>query len=107
MLRHEGNNKILMVEGDYGLHLPITINGVTMGSEDKLNFYIKKIKDGEKVVEQTYENIENNTFNLSFSKEQSDKLPVGRYKYAIDWYKEDDFYCNIIKGKEFQVEDKI
>ena len=107
MLRHEENDKILMTEGDYGLSLPIKINGISVANEEKLNLYIKKIKDGDTIVEQTYDNIKDNTFNLVFSKEQSDKLPVGRYKYALDWYKDNEFYCNIIKGKEFIVEDKI
>ena len=107
MLRHEGSNRISMVVGDYGLSLPIKINGITMSNEDKLNFYIKKIKDGEKIINQTYDNIVDNTLYLTLSKNESDKLPVGRYKYAIDWYKEDTFYCNIIKGIEFQVEEKI
>ena len=107
MLRNKGSNKLSMVEGDYGLTLPLIINGITISTDDKLNFYIKKDKNSEKIVDQNYENIENNTINLTFSKEESDRLPIGNYKYAIDWYKQDTFCGNIIKEKDFEVEDKL
>lgn len=107
MLKSHENNKISMVEGDYGISLPLTINGITIDETDKLNFFIKDVKGEKKIIDQTYEQIKNNTFDLKFSKEESDKLKVGKYRYAIDWYKENKFNCNIIKNNDFQVEDKI
>lgn len=107
MLKNKGSNKLSMVEGDYGLDLPLIINGITIASADKLNFYIKQDRNSEKIIDQTYENIKDNTFNLTFTKEESEKLPVGRYKYAIDWYKENTFCGNLIKYSDFVVEDKL
>lgn len=107
MLRNKGSNKLSMVEGDYGLTLPLIINGITIDKDDKINFYIKKDRNGEKIIDQIYENIVDNTIGLTFSEEESEKLQVGKYRYAIDWYKKDVFNGNLVKEKDFEVEDKL
>lgn len=107
MLRNKGSNKLSMVEGDYGLTLPLIINGITIDKDDKINFYIKKDRNGEKIIDQIYENIVDNTIGLTFSEEEAEKLQVGKYKYAIDWYKKDVFNGNLVKEKDFEVEDKL
>lgn len=107
MLKNKGKNKLSMVEGDYGLTLPLIISGITIEKTDKLNFYIKKELNGEKIIDKIFDSITDNTINLVFTKEESDKLSVGKYKYAIDWYKENSFCGNLIKLQEFEVEDKL
>lgn len=107
MLRNKGSNKLSMVEGDYGLTLPLIINGITIDKDDKINFYIKKERNSEKIIDQTYENIIDNTIDLTFSEQEAEKLQVGKYKYAIDWYKKGAFNGNLIKEKDFEVEDKL
>lgn len=100
------NKTITMAEGDYGIYLPITITGGTIGSDSNIRLTIKKEKNGETILTQNYTNISDNTFNLTFSKEESDLLLVGVYGYSLDWYKNDLFMNNIIEYKMFKVNDK-
>ena len=95
-----------MTEGDYGLTLPITISGATIGSGDSIKITIKRNIDGKAVLEKTFTSVQNNTINFELTEEESESLPVGDYVYALDWYQDDSFMCNIIKIGVFKVVNK-
>lgn len=107
----EGNDEtkqIEMIEGDFGLALPITLNvdDTVFGAEDHFAIKIFEELDGTPVVEKEYSNITDNTIEFSLTKEESDKLPKGRYYYDIDWFQGDSFLGNIIRQKIFKVLNK-
>lgn len=112
---------IKMTKGDYGIDLPITINGVTFSAQDSVLFTLKTKefcddmcecypgkpnKSDSTIITKSYSNISNNTINLSFTKEESDKLYPGDYLYSLDWYQDGLFLCNIIPAADFKVVDK-
>ena len=106
-----GNDESLlieMVEGDYGLTLPITLNvdDTVFNSEDQFAIKIFKEVDGEPLVSKEYSNINNNTIEFSLTQEESNKLPKGRYYYDIDWFQGNSFLGNVVGKKVFKVLDK-
>lgn len=99
-----GNN-IQMTEGDFGVKLPITVTGITLGEYD---FIKVTIKSGEAtVIEKDFSEIIQNTINLEFTEAESALLPVGTYSYSLDWYQLGAFMCNIIPSGRFVVGDKV
>lgn len=99
------NTVIRMTEGDYGIKLPIQINGIDISSTDSIKF---TVKNGDRIVlEKIISDIRDNTVELSLSKTESMSLPVGSYTYSIDWYKDDSFLCNLIPSAMFKVVDKV
>ena len=96
---------IQMVEGDYGLELPISIGGVTFTERDSVT--VKIAKGDNVIIEKTYGNITNNTVTLALSEEESALLPVGSYCYGLDWYQSGAFMCNIVQRNGFKVVDKL
>ena len=105
MLRGIGK-KIIMTEGDFGLDLPIKINGATFETNDKIKMLIKHQKNGLALIEKEFQNIQNNTINFFLTKEESSILKPVDYVYILDWYRNNDFLCNIVPDGTFQVEDK-
>ena len=105
---NEGNKKIEMTEGDFGITLPIEINieGTELSSTDKFVFKIFKEINKEPIIEKVFENITNNTIELKFTEEESKKLEVGSYYYDLDWFQEDVFLSNILARKKFTVREK-
>ena len=99
-------NEIKMTEEDFGVLLPITINGTTFTANDEIKFAIKNQMNGETIIEQTFSNITDNTINLLLSATDSAKLKVGTYVYCLDWYQNGVFLCNIIPSALFRVGDK-
>ena len=97
---------VTMTEGDYGITLPVEIEGVTLGPLDSIKIVFKTAKNGNVVLEKNYNGIENNTANLEFTAEESELFPVGYYVYSIDWYQSGTFMCNIITSATFKVVDK-
>lgn len=98
-------NGLTMCEGDFGVKLPITINGVTFAAGDEIRI---TIKNGEQaLVTKTFDNIAQNTVNLELTEEESALLPVGEYSYSLDWYQDGVFLCNIIPFGFFVVGDKV
>ena len=99
------NNKISMTKGDYGIALPITIIGIEIESGEQIIFYLKKTNN-EEVLKKIFEDLKNNTFDLEFTKEESERLEIGTYLYNIDWYKENVFLGNIVKNEIFEVSER-
>ena len=94
-----------MVEGDFGLELPITVSGVTLAANDEIK--VKIAKGDSIIIEKTYDNISNNTVKLTLTEAESALLPVGNYCYSLDWYQDDAFMCNVIQRSGFKVVDKL
>ena len=95
-----------MTEGDWGIELPISIDGVTLTASDEVMVTIKTEKNGETILIKNYDNISENTIKLSLTEAESALLPVGTYVYSLDWYQDGVFLCNIIPAASFKVVDK-
>ena len=96
-----------MVEGDYGIALPIEITGTTLGSADSIKITFKSVFNGSVVLEKDFGSITDNTVELQFTKAESGLFHVGSYLYSLDWYQDGRFMCNIIAAARFEVVDKI
>lgn len=99
-------NTITMVEGDYGIKLPITISGATLASGDSVKLTIKRNQNGAAVLEKDYGTFAQNAFNFELTAQESALLKVGSYVYSLDWYQDGNFLCNIIPTALFRVVDK-
>ena len=97
---------LTMTEGDYGIQLPVTINGTTFAANDSVKLTIKDKPNGTVIVEKTFTNIQHNTVNLEITEAESALLPVGVYAYILDWYQSGAFMCNVIENATFKVVDK-
>lgn len=96
-----------MCEGDFGLILPITISGATFSTQDEVKLTIKTAKNGETILAKTFSGISDNTVNLEITEEETALLSVGSYVYAMDWYQDGAFMCNIIPCANLKVGDKV
>lgn len=98
---------ITMTEGDYGITLPIIINGGDIGVDDSLRITIISENVNEPLLTKEFTNISDNTLQFVLTKDESDKLPTGVYIYSLDWYKNDEFLCNLVRQGLFEVEKKV
>ena len=98
-------NDLKMAEGDWGVELPITISGVEFTANDVLKLTFKKGMNTTPILEQTY-TPENNAINLVFTEAESELFTVGTYVYALDWYQDGLFLCNVIPCASLRVVDK-
>lgn len=96
--------KIIMTKGDFGIILPIKITGLELSELDNIKITIKKDIDTNSIIEKNYNS---NLIDFSLTKTESEKLLSGEYFYSIDYYRNNQFMCNIIKKESFIVEDKI
>lgn len=62
--------------------------------------------NGEAILVKEFTNISDNQVVIQFTAEESALFPVGVYVYALDWYRDGDFMCNIIPYSSFRVVDK-
>ena len=111
MLRciNEKTKTLEMIEGDFGLILPIELevdSDETITPEDSFSIKIYKEINGQAIIEKVYNNLENNTINFQLSKEESERLPVGRYFYDLDWFQGNTFLGNIIPKAYISVREK-
>ena len=104
MLTGKGKT-IVMVQGDYGIELPIRFKGVSIGQDETIEFRIIN-KIGETKIRKTYANIQDNTIALEFTQQETSLLKPADYKYSIDLYKNGVFLANIVNCSEFKVEVK-
>ena len=100
------NDSLQMAEGDFGVQLPIIVSGTTLSASDTIKVTIKKNRNAVATVEKTYTNIADNTIPFELTEAESARLPVGAYVYAIDWYQNGSFLCNLIPCGVFKVVDK-
>ena len=99
-------NTLQMADEDYGLALPVTIEGTTLGENDSLRITIKKRVDGNVILTKEFSDIQENTVELVFTEAESAMLPVGGYVYSLDWYQDGTFMCNIILSGVLKVVNK-
>lgn len=99
-------NGLQMVEGDYGIELPVSVTGTTIGPSETLKFTFKDKVNGTIIMEKDFVPVTDNTVNLVFTEEESALFPVGQYVYSIDWFSDGVFSCNILPAAQFKVVDK-
>ena len=97
---------LAMAEGDYGIQLPVTISGTTLGAQDSVKLTFKTAMNGVVILEKEFTGITANTVNLELNETESALFSVGTYAYALDWYQDGNFMCNIIPCASFKVVDK-
>lgn len=99
MLNGEGT-KIYMAEGDFGEEMPFVITGEDIEKDD---LFVFKISDGEKdVVEKKY-TLNEGVFLLSFTKEETELLPKGKYSWGLKQYRKDKLINTIVLSEQFMV----
>ena len=91
----QGTN-ITMTEGDFGIALPFIVKGVSFSNSDSIGFVVKSV-DGVELINKVFSSNASNRVNISFTEAESALLPVGTYKYRLDWYRSGAFMDNIIK----------
>lgn len=94
-----------MAEGDYGLRLPMSINGAEFSVNDTIRLTFKTARNGETLLTKEYTPADGK-INLELTEEESDLFSVGSYVYSMDWYQSGNFMCNIIPVASFKVVDK-
>lgn len=98
---------VKMCEGDWGIELPFKVLDTTLTANDSLKLTIKAVINGSVVLEKNYSNISNNTINVSLTEHESELFKVGTYIYALDWYQNGSFYCNLIPAAKWIVGEKV
>ena len=97
---------IKMAEGDWGIELPVIVKGTTLDQSDSLKITIKTAINGDTILEKIFSGIQENTVRLELTEEETELLSVGQYVYAIDWYQNGSFLCNLVPVSSFWVVDK-
>lgn len=92
-------NEITMCEGDYGIDLPITLN-VELADNENLQITVKDAMNGNTLLTKSFKDA------LNLTAAETANLPVGKYIYSLDWYRNSVFLCNIIPAAKFKVVDK-
>ena len=103
------NYKISMVEKDYGILLPITIeteDSEVIQQNDSFRFNIFQNTNKNLILSKIYSVDSNNSFNFELTEEESEQLPVGTYKYDLDWLRNGEFLNNIIRNESYVVMEK-
>lgn len=98
MFRVKDDN-IEMNKGDFGTVLTITLDEIQEGS----NFKLKVYKEKEILLEKDIKDINGNEVNISLTKEESEKITKGFYKWSLLQYIEDELNNTIIVDKDFEV----
>ena len=98
--------KLQMTEGDWGIELPIQIDGATFTASDEVRFTLKTKPNGGTLLTKSFTDISRNTVKLMLTEGESNALKAGVYVYTLDWYQDGAFLCNIIPSAVFKVVDK-
>ncbi len=97
---------VSMAEGDFGIKLSFTISGISFEQGDSILFTFKNNPNGQTILTKEYTELTENSAELEFTAAESELFTVGTYIYAMDWYKDGVFMCNIIPQAVFKVVDK-
>lgn len=95
-----------MVEGDFGIKLPVKISGATLSASDSVKLTFKTKPNGAEILVKDFDNIQQNTVQLELTEAETALFPVGSYVYSLDWYQDGNFMCNIIPSATMKVVDK-
>lgn len=98
----DGTN-LEMTAGDFGVALPLTVHNISMSEQDTLEIVIKSVNSEEPIITKPFQPVQDNRVQLILSEEESAKLPIGQYRYRLDWYQTGVFMDNIIKVGSFKV----
>lgn len=98
---------LIMTEGDYGIKLPVTISGTTLGAGDSVKLIFKAKQNGDELLVKDFDSITDNTVDLDLTEAESALFSVGSYVYSLDWYQDGNFMCNIIPSAILKVVDKV
>lgn len=99
MFKVDERKRISMVQSDFGEILPITVHNVL--TTDTLKFII--YKEDNIIVSKDFNVDENNVMNFTLSKEESAKLEVGNYCYAVKQYRDDTLIDTLEIDRGFKV----
>ncbi len=104
------DNNISMSETDFGQPIPLTFEGDIL-STDVIKFSIKENFYSEELVLKEFEDLQVEdgicNFNLTFTKDDTDKLKNGDYLYGIALYRNDELKCNIVDSAKFKVKEVV
>ena len=103
---YDDDTTIGITEGDFGITLPIEIEGIEISSNEQFDIKIFEKVNEPPILTKTFSNISNNTIEFKLTKEESELLKVGSYYYDIDWYEGENFLSNITAKAKFKVLDK-
>lgn len=95
-----------ITKGDYGLALPITLSGAELSASDQIEIRFKNNKTGKVFLKKNLTPVDN-IVELEFSEEETQKFAVGSYSYAMDWYQNGRFMCNVISSANLKVVSKV
>ena len=109
MIREENKLNIAMAEGDYGIYLPVVVEGAEIDSADAFILTIAQTVQNELdvILSKTFSGAANNTIYIFFTESESNTLPIGQYRYSLDWVRNGSFVCNLIEDKVFSVRNKV
>lgn len=105
-IEYDDGTTIGMVEGDFGIVLPIEIEGIEISSNDQFAINIFEKVNENPILTKNYNNISNNAIEFKLTKEESKLLKVGSYYYDIDWFQGESFLINLTAKAKFKVLDK-
>ena len=105
LITEDGAN-ISMVEGDYGIVLPIVVDGIEIDPSDSIKFTVKDGRNGTEIFNKDFTGITDNVIPLSLTSTESGYLSAGKYVYNLDWYQNSTFLCNIVNCAMLKVVDK-
>ena len=105
MWRVSGAN-LRMSENDYGIALPVTVSGVTLGAQDSLRYTFKDAVNMNTILVKEFSNIVQNTVSLELTEAESALFAPGSYVYSLDWYQNGSFMCCLVEAASFTVGDK-
>ncbi len=96
---NDNTKQISMIQNDFGEILPITVHNVL--STDILRFII--YKEDKNIIVKDFNVDENNILNFQLTEEESKKLDVGYYNYAIKQYRDTTLVDTLEVGNGFIV----
>ena len=96
------SNRIIMSEGDYGVALPITLVGATLGTNDNIKLIITQDSTEKYNANLPKNQSVANQVLFSLTQPQSASLNKGEYKYSLIWYGT-NFNCTLVDEADFEV----
>jgi len=95
-----------MSEGDFGIALPFTIQGITIDAADTIKFEFKAQPNAATIIlTKEYTNIHDNGGDLSLTAAESALFTPGVYCYNMSWSKNGVFQYNLVENGIFKVGD--
>lgn len=100
-------NKLQMTVGDYGVKLPVIINGIVISQSDSFRFTFVDAANKNQILTKNFSDVQENKLDLEFTEEESSLFVAGYYLYSLDWFQDDNFMCNLIDDESFKVVKKV